>query len=278
MNLHAGAMTEHEASQPRARGAVRLSSKRRGAASVIDGLMMSGSMKLLFPRATGAGLDAMLINTAGGVTGGDRFFVEAEAGPGTLLTLTTQAAERAYGARGVTPGRVETHLSVAENARLNWLPQETILFDALNFERRLTVDLAPGAGFLMAEALIFGRLAMGERLTRGHFRDRVEIRRAGRAIYLDGVALSGDIAGRMASRATMAGGVAMAALVYAGSDAEAFLDRLRGGLPDTGGASLLAPDLLVARIVAADGFALRRALLPALALLNDNDIPRSWML
>jgi urease accessory protein len=278
MNLHPGAIAEHEASQPRARGQVRVTAKRRDGRSVIDDLAMSGSMKLLFPRPAGAALDAMLINTAGGVTGGDRFFVEAGAGAGTTLTLTTQAAERAYAARGETAGRIETHLSVASDARLNWLPQETILFDAMNFERRLTADLEPGARFLMVEPLVLGRVAMGERLRAGRFRDRVEIRLAGRPVYLDGVRLAGDIDTQMARAATMNGARAMAALVYVGPDSEAWLDRLRRLMPETGGVSLVSPDCLACRIVAADGFALRRALLPALRLMNDDEIPRPWML
>lgn len=278
MNLHPGATLEHEAHQPRARGQVRVSSKLRAGASVIDGLSMAGSMKALFPRPAGPALDVMLINTAGGVTGGDRFFVEAEAGPDTTVTLTTQACERAYAARGKTAGRIETHLSVAAGGRVNWLPQETILYDKLNFERRLAVDLAADARFLMVEPLIFGRVAMGERLRAGHFRDRVEIRRAGRPIYLDGVALSGNIDAQMTRASTMAGHRAMAALVYAGGDAEAWVDRLRGLMPATGGVSLQSPDLLTCRIVAPDAFALRRALVPAIRALNDNDIPRPWML
>ncbi|MAM62178.1 urease accessory protein UreD [Maritimibacter sp. UBA3975] len=278
MNLHPGAIAEHEASQPRARGQVRVTSKRRDGRSVIDDLAMSGSMKLLFPRPSGDALDAMLINTAGGVTGGDRFFVEAGAGPGTTLTLTTQAAERAYAARGETAGRIETHLSVAADARLNWLPQETILFDNMNFERGLTADLDSGARFLMVEPLVLGRVAMGERLRAGRFRDRVEIRVGGRPVYLDGVALTGDVEAQMARPATMNGARAVAALVYAGPDAEAWLAPMRRLMPETGGVSLHSPGLLTCRIVAPDSFALRKALIPAMRLMNADEIPRPWML
>lgn len=275
-------MTQHtfvaEAAQPRARGQVRVSAKRRGAASVLDDLAMSGSMKLLFPRSDSDALDAMLINTAGGVTGGDRFFIEAQAGTGAEMTLTTQAAERAYAARGEAAGRIETHLAVADAARLNWLPQETILFNDMNFARSLSVDLAPGARFLMVEPLIFGRVAMGEVLRSGCFQDRVSIRRAGQLVYLDGVRLAGDIAAQMEGASTMNGAKAMANLVFAGPEAQALLDPLRALLPETAGASLLAPDLLVARIVARDSFALRQCLVPAIRLLNSDEIPRPWML
>ncbi|WP_288927488.1 urease accessory protein UreD [uncultured Maritimibacter sp.] len=278
MTHQPGATLEHEASQPRARGRVQVSSKLRDGRSVIDELAMSGSMKALFPRTDTTALDTMLINTAGGVTGGDRFFIEAVAGPGTTLTVTTQAAERAYAARGETAGRIETHLSVERDARLNWLPQETILFEHMNFERSLTVDLDPGARFLMVEPIILGRVAMGERIHDGRFRDRVAFRVGGQAVYLDGVALTGDVDAQMSTASTLNGARAMAALVYVGADAEAWLEPMRRLMPETGGVSLQSPDLLTCRIVAADGFALRRALVPAIRLLNDDEIPRPWML
>ncbi|WP_298496245.1 urease accessory protein UreD [uncultured Maritimibacter sp.] len=267
-----------EAAQPRARGAVRVSAKRRGTASVIDDLSMSGSLKCLFPRNFSDRLDAMLINTAGGVTGGDRFFLDATAGEGTTMTLTTQAAERAYAARGETAGRVETLLTVAAGARMNWLPQETILFNAMNFARRLTVDLAPDARFFMVEPLVLGRIAMGETLREGRFTDRVMIRREGAPIYVDGVTLAGDVAAQTASAATMDGARAMAALVYAGPEAARMLDGLRDLMPVAGGASLLSDDLLVARVVAPDAWALRQVIVPAIKALNDDEIPRPWML
>lgn len=266
-----------EAEQPRARGSVRVSAKRRGDLSVIDQLAMSGSTKVLFPRGE-RGLDAMLINTAGGVTGGDAFETFAEAGHGAELTLTTQAAERAYAARGAMPGRIETRLSVGGDARLNWLPQETILFERSNLVRRLQVELTASARFFMVEPLILGRVAMGETLRDVRFHDRVEITRDGVPIYHDAVRLSGDVNTKLSSAATMGGARAMAALVFAAPEAEAYLDRLRAFLPETAGASLLAPDLLVSRIVAPDSFALRRVLVPAIRLLNHDEIPRPWML
>ncbi len=267
-----------EAAQPRARGEVEVSAKRRGPASVIDGLKMAGSMKALFPRTDGDALDVMLINTAGGVTGGDGFRLALGAGADAEMTVTTQAAERAYAARDAVAGRVETRLVVEAGARLNWLPQETILFNACHFQRSLSVDLAAGARFLMVEPLILGRVAMGEHLRAGRFRDRVSIRRDGRPIYHDAVRLEGDISAATAKPAVMNGARAMVAVVFAAPEAEAYLERARDLMPETGGVSLLAPDLLVCRIVAEDGFALRKALVPLIRLLNRDEIPRPWML
>ena len=263
--------------QPRARGALRLSSKTRGRASVLDGLRQSGATKALFPQGR-ASLEAIVINTAGGITGGDRFRIDAGAGAGSHLTLTTQAAERAYRAQPGETGRVSTRLSVAEGARIDWLPQELILFEGATLERRLEVDLAPDARLLLVEPVIFGRRAMGERLHDLRFNDRIAVNRDGKPIYRDGLQLSGDLVHTTARPATGGGAGAMACLVYVASDAEAHLAPIRAALPETGGASLIGADILVLRLLAPDGFALRRTLLPVLDRLTDNTLPASWRL
>jgi urease accessory protein len=239
---------------------------------------MSGSLKLMFPRPTGAAFDAVLVNTAGGVTGGDRFATETMAQAGTRLALTTQAAERAYRANGSEPGRITSRHHVAAGARLAWLPQETILYDGAHLARLLQVDMAGDARFLMVEPVVFGRTAMGEELRDARFYDRVEIRRDGALIWLDAVALEGDIAAQMDRPALGRGARAMASLVCAGPDAATRLAPLRALLPETAGASLVREGLLAARILAPDSYTLRQSLVPALRLLNDTEIPRPWML
>lgn len=265
------------ASQPRARGDLRITSRERDGSSYIDRLDQAGALKALFPGVRGR-LDAICVNTAGGVTGGDRFAVTAEAGPGSVFCLTTQAAERAYRATGPDPGRVTTRLSAAAGATLFWLPQELILYDRCNLERSLEIDLAPDARLLMVEPVLFGRRAMGEVLRSARFSDRVAIRRDGRPAYLDGLDLSGDVAAALDRAAAGAGSVAMASLVHVAPDAEAHLPALRALMPTTGGASLLAPDMLAMRLVAEDGHALRQALLPVLDRLTSDGLPISWRL
>ncbi|MEO3414870.1 urease accessory protein UreD [Roseovarius sp. CAU 1744] len=264
--------------QPRARGSVAVSAKLLGADSAIDGLRQAGSLKCLFPRVQGNGLQAVLINTAGGVTGDDVFSLDAAAGPGTRLTLTTQAAERAYRAQPGQSGLIETRLFADKDAQINWLPQETILFDGAALSRSLVLDLAPGARALYCEPLVFGRRAMGETLRSAAFRDRVEIRRTGTPLYRDGIDLAGDVAAHLARRHIADGAAAMATLVLVAPEAEARLDAVRALLPDTGGASLLRPDMLVARLLATDGYALRLTLVPILSLLLQESLPRCWMI
>lgn len=265
--------------QPRTRGAGSIS-VRAGADGVtrLANLRQSGAMKLILPRVFRPDLEAVIVNTAGGVTGGDRLQLDAAAGPGACLTLSTQAAERIYRAQPGEVGRVETRLTAAEGARMNWLPQETILFDHAALDRRLGVDLAANASLLMVETLVFGRAAMGEVLRAAHLRDRVRINRDGAPIYLDGIALDGDVQARLARPAIADGAGAVATLVFVSGQAEALLVPLRALLPAAAGATLLPGGVLVARLLAADSFDLRRAVIPALMLLNDGHLPLNWRL
>ena len=235
-------------------------------------------MKLLFPRCAPDAMQAVMINTAGGITGGDRFRVEARAEAGATLTLTTQAAERAYRAQPNETGRLATRLHVEDGARLNWLPQETILFQGSTLSRRLHVTLSGSARLLLCEPLIFGRAAMGEVLTDARFSARIEITRDGAPLYLDSLTLSGDVAAHMARPHIAAGARAMATLIHVNPDAESHLDAIRALLPATGGASLLFPDVLVLRLLAADGFDLRQSLVPILTRLSGAALPRPWMI
>ena len=84
--------------------------------------------------------------------------VSAAVGAGACLTLTTQAAERAYRAAAGW-GDVQSTVSVAAGATLHWLPQELILFDGCALSRRLRIDLAADARALVVEPVIFGRAA-----------------------------------------------------------------------------------------------------------------------
>lgn len=253
-----------------------LSSKARGAVSAIDRLRMQGCMKALFPRRAD-GVEAIVINTSGGLTGGDHLTLDARAGTGSRLVLTTQAAERAYrSASGWA--RVETRLTVEAGARLDWLPQELILFEGARLDRSLTVEMAADARLLLVEPVIFGRFAMGEVLHDAGLRDRIEVRRAGVPLYFDAVRMEGDLAAKMARAAIGGGAGAMACMVYVGPEAEGMVNAVRAVLPATGGASLLRPDVMVARVLAEDGFALRQCLLPALDRLSGGGLPISWRL
>jgi len=270
-------LTSTLSAQPRAIGSVRLSTKAQGAHSVLDGLYQQGAAKAVFPRAN-KGLTAVLLNTSGGVTGGDRFNYEASAGSGTHLTLTTQACERAYRAQPGEVGRVRTALRVADGASLWWLPQETLVFDGCALDRGLSCKITGSGTALIVEPICLGRLAMGERHVQGQVSDRIKITRDGVPLVQDAWALRGDITAQMAHTASGRGATAMAALTYIAPNAAAQLGAIRALLPDTGGASLLGADVLLLRMLAPSGYHLRRHLLPILDHLTHSEMPLCWRL
>jgi urease accessory protein len=257
-------------------GKSRISWKRVGGGTVLDRLEQQGAAKIRMPRQEGADPPlAVLLNTAGGLTGGDRIETAVEVGAGCRAMATSQACERIY--RSLGPNAVvETRLTLCENARLDWLPQETILFEGGRLSRRLEADLAPGASLLAVEAVIFGRAAMGERVATGFVHDRWRIRRAGKLIHADEMHMDWANAGLLDNPATLAGAGAMATLLYASDSAEGLLEVLRERIGDAGGASAWNGKL-VARIAAPDGQGLRRAVTGALsAILAGISLPKLW--
>jgi urease accessory protein len=116
--------------------------------------------RALFPRVpAGEALEAVLVNTGGGVVGGDRLEIEVVAGAGTRLRVTSQAAEKVYRSAGPA-STLEVHLVAGQAAWLEWLPQETILFDRCSFRRQILLDLGSAARVLAGEIVVLGRAAM----------------------------------------------------------------------------------------------------------------------
>ncbi|MBV1867363.1 MAG: urease accessory protein UreD [Marinosulfonomonas sp.] len=244
----------------------------------IQTLRHSGSLRTLFPTPRSQGMSAVLINTAGGITGGDEFSIDASAGAGSRLTLTTQAAERAYRAQPGETGTVTVKLCVKPKAQIAWLPQETLLFEKSSLRRRLDAEVATDAGLLVVEPIVFGRIAMGEVLTEARFEDRWRVHRDGTLIFADMVKMDGAIQHQLEQSAIADHARAMATVLLVAPNAEAMLPRLQALLGDTCGASLIRPGVLLARLLAPDSFLLRRTLIPVIRLLNQNEIPKTWVL
>lgn len=244
-------------------------------------LYQDGAAKLRVPRRDGPGLEAVLINTAGGLTGGDRLSWEVAVGAGATLTVTTQACERIYrSAEG--QAQMRSAVSVGQGARLAWLPQETILFDRSALSRSLDVDLADGAEALISETIIVGRLAHGETVEHAAFRERWKVRQGGRLVHAEELALGPAIQAQLAARAAGNGAAAFAAILLIASEADTLLERAREIAGDAGGVSFWrvgGTGKLLARLVAADGYALRQRLVPLLGLLNRGaELPKLWSL
>ncbi|MQW85687.1 urease accessory protein UreD [Sinorhizobium saheli] len=267
----------------RAWGKGRLAAKSQGGRMRVAELYQEGCAKIRLPKTFDASMEAVLINSSGGVTGGDRLNWAFEAGEGTSLTLTTQACEKIYKASSGTAD-IDTRISVAARARVDWLPQETILFDRASLTRSLEVELADDASFLAVEAVLLGRKAMGEVVHTGLFRDRWRISSGGRPIHAENLALGNDVADLAARRAVLDGAAAFATLLYVARDCEAMLTKLRGLLDGRAQSGVShnrvgGRDKIVARVAAADGFALRKILLPMIShLRKDASVPKVWTL
>lgn len=264
----------------RARGDGRIAVKSVGDINRLAVLYQDGCAKIRLPRAApGAPLEAVLINTAGGLTGGDRMMWSIAVGEGAGASVTTQACERIYKTTGPA-ARVETRAEVAADGNLAFLPQETILFDRSSFERSLSADLAPSARLLVVEPLVFGRQAMGEDVLAAHYRDRWRIRVGGRVVHGEDVALDGDVQSLLGHRAVANGARAIATVLVIGSDVEAQLDAVRGIIGDDGGASVWrvgGSGKLLARITTPGSYELRKRLIPLIALLNGRaGLPKIW--
>ena len=264
--------------QPRARGIVKLSAKYVEGRSRIDQLYQSGSLKVLFPRNQTSFLQAVTVNTAGGATGGDQFKIDATVKKSASLTLTTQAAERAYMAQKFTTASIQNKVTVEKNAQLHWMPQETILFENSNLSRSLIIDMHETSKCLLVEPLVFGRIASGERLTSAKISDHIEIRKNGSVHFLDKLFLSNNITEHLSSSTIANGAHVIALVVYIGSDAGTLLSVVRSLLPETAGASLVQEDTLVLRALAPNSYELRHFLIPILRELSGNLLPKPWMI
>ena len=233
-----------------------------------------GSLRVRFPHEGTDPLEAIFVNTAGGMAGGDRFSIEMKVGREASFVAGTAAAEKIYRSHGPDT-RIDVTLSVADSGSLSWLPQETILFDEARLSRSFEVALAGKASLLMAEAVVFGRAAMGETIRHGRLTDRWRVRRDGRLIFADGVRLDGAIDAKLAERAATAGGVAVATILLTpAGEAQVKTVRAQHFAGEVGISAWNG--IAVARLVAADGATLRRDLMTMLAAL-DTPLPRLWL-
>lgn len=261
----------------RARGDGEVGFSLKTGRTALTHLHQAGCCKILLPKTHGGDPEAVLLNTAGGLTGGDRIAYEAVIGDGAGATLTTQACERVYRSTG-DDAVVQNRLRIGASARADWLPQETIIFDGGRIRRSFEVDLGDGATLLAVESVILGRAAMGETLKSGAFRDRWRIRRDGRLIFADDTRLPASMAAGLTGSATLGGARAFATLVMVGHDAPARIDKLRNlAFGGEFGTSALSDDVLVARVVAPNGESLRNTLTVAIgSLREDRPLPRVW--
>jgi urease accessory protein len=274
--IQAGAGTARlQRAQGRATLSVALS---RGESRLVD-LSQSGAARIVLPHASGLRPEAVFLNTSGGLTSGDMLefgiSVAAEAG----LTATTQTAERAYLAP-YGPARLTVEASVGAGGQLDWLPQETILFQGADLHRETRVDLQPGASCLMVETIVLGRRAMGEVLAKARLIDRRTVTVQGRPLYVEALKLTPEALVMAGSAALMGTAHAFATLAFCGPGAETAAKALQDlPAPDdvTSAASGWNGRTLL-RASAADLWPLKLHLGRVIARLTGRPLPRVWQM
>ncbi len=244
-------------------GAAEIGFIRKQGETRLDHLFQHDPLRVLFPApAPGEPPCAVLVTTSGGMVGGDHLNVSVSAGPGTTALAMAQAAEKIYRSAG-EDSKIDVRLSVGQDAWLEWLPQETILFDGARMRRRTAIDLEPGTRILAGEILVFGRIASGERLSQGLVREEWNVRRQGRLIWADALHLEDAMDKIFADPACFGGATAQATAVYAGDDAPEHLELARSLLGEGDdalrSAATIVNGVLVARWLGHDPAQLRRS-------------------
>jgi urease accessory protein len=261
----------------RAEGRIALAVAAQGGVTRRRRVDEQGSLRVRFPGGGRPELEAILVNTAGGMAGGDRFSIDVAVEDDAQLLVGTTAAEKIYRSLGPATD-VAVRLALAGGARLRWLPQETILFDRARLARSIEVDMEEGASLLLAEAVVFGRSAMGETVEDGAIADRWRIRRGGRLVFAESLRLDGAIAEKLGEPAAAAGGCAVATMLSVpGDDRQVEAVRARGA--DFSGEVGVScwNGIAVARLCARDGALLRRDLAAVLAALDTGPLPKLWV-
>ena len=268
----------------RSDGAAEIGFVRRGDKTALAHLFQRAPCRVLFPCPAAGDLPlAVLLTTSGGLTGGDRLKVTVGAGAGTAAVVTGQAAEKIYRSLG-PDAEIEIALSVGSGAWLEFLPQETILFEGARLVRRSSVDIATDGRLLASEMVVFGRTAGGERLTRGLLHDAWRVTCGGRLAWVDAVRLDGAIADRLNAALAFADATALATALYVGADAAALLPLARALTLDSdcrAGATLVN-GVLLARFLGPEAQIIRRDLGQYLGHLRraaaglPGSVPRLW--
>jgi urease accessory protein len=228
----------------------------------IEDLFERSPTRIMFPRTGSRPVEeAVIINTGGGVAGGDRLECSVTALPGASIAVTSQAAEKVYRALD-EPARVATRLKARESARLAWLPQETIVFNRARIHRMTEIELFSGAELLALEWLVLGRAAHGEIVVGGSLLEAWRVKKDGRLIWADSFRISDEVFVHLNRKALLSNLNSIATLIYFGPDLDRRVEFLRQILSslECDCAVTLVSGLIVARFAAEQSSHLKLAL------------------
>ena len=260
--------------------------ERRDEATILAHRQHSGPLrvqKALHPEGP-AVCHAIVLHPPAGIAGGDELDISIEVGPSAHALLTAPGAGKWY--RTTAPWAVQSlDITIAPGAAMEWLPQETIVFDGARAEMGTRIRLAEHAQYFGWEVLCLGRRASMERFQRGELRLATRIEQDGKLLWLERGRLSGG-SPLLDSPVGLAGYSVCGTLIAAGARiAPELLSACRSAPAAEAGAQqglTALPQLLVARYLGHSSEAARawfvalwRLLRPAL-LGRQAQTPRIW--
>jgi len=246
----------------RASGAGRVVLAGEGTGARIADIYQKFPISLVFPKVDDHLCEkVVIINSSGGVAGGDRLEIEVVARNQASVSVTTQAAEKIYRALD-RPARISTKLKVYGSAKLAWLPQETIVFNGARITRQTEIDLCSGAEMIALEWLVLGRIESGEEVLGGYIRDSWRIRLDGRLVWADGFLVADEMFAHLHRQALLSRWKAIGTLIYFGPCLGARLVVLReiAASLDCHCAATIVGGIIIVRVAAAAGADLKRGL------------------
>jgi urease accessory protein len=235
--------------------------------------------KPLYPEGRGV-CHAIIVHPPGGIAGGDELNLDVKAGEHTSALLTTPGATKWYRSAGAW---AKQSLSFGVRGLLEWLPQETIVFDGALAQASCDVDLAADAGLIGWDIVCLGRTGSGEKFRRGSYRSSIRIRREGKLLWVERARIDGG--GRLLQSPAGLGGSPVFGTLFVSFPLveKTILEDMRKQNPVEGkGAITLLPGILLARYLGDSSEAARRyfaalwrILRPRLAGLDAIE-PRIW--
>jgi urease accessory protein len=185
-----------------------------------------------------------LLHPPGGLVAGDQLEVNVQVAAGAHALLTTPASTKVYRSGQGHQARQQQRLQVAAGGRLEWLPQDTIVYEGAEAALSTRVELAGDAAFLGWEMVCLGRPAAGDRFTRGTCRQRFEVFRDGRPLVIERLRVDGG--GPLQAAAWGLGGAAVHATMIATPAGPDELELARAALGDAPAGTALAAAVLAA--------------------------------
>jgi len=247
----------------RAKGKLEIGYQQIQEKTRLHSLYQQEPLRALFPTNTATGvMETILINMTGGIAGGDQHSVNIHMGMHAAGLITTQSAEKIYRSLG-RESELSLRLSLDPGSWLEWIPQETILFNEAKLRRLNQIHTSRTSRLMSGEILIFGRTAHAERILSGLMHDHREVYRDNHLIWVDALHLEEDFGDVLNHPAAFNGARAYAIFIYVSDDSSHYLDCAREVLNEINfihsAATCVSKEILVVRWLGANAMQLRLA-------------------